>query len=41
LLLTVRQEAAQERKQLEQTQRSLAAYLSDGRMPAVACDQLA
>jgi flagellar biosynthesis/type III secretory pathway chaperone len=41
LLMTVRQEAAQERKQLEQTQRSLAAYLSDGRMPAVACDQLA
>ena len=41
LLLDVRQKIDSERKQLNQVQRGLTAYLSDGRMPAVACDQLA
>ena len=41
LLLEVRQEIDSERKQLNQAQRGLTAYLNDGRMPAVACDQLA
>ncbi len=41
LLLAARQEIDHERKQLNQIQRGLTAYLSDGRMPAVACDQLA
>ena len=41
LLMTVRQEIEQEQKQLNQVQRGLNAYLNDGRMPAVACDQLA
>jgi predicted nuclease with TOPRIM domain len=41
LLLDVRREITSERKHLNQVQRGLTAYLSDGRMPAVACDQLA
>jgi hypothetical protein len=41
LLLVARQQIDQERRQLNQVQRGLTAYLNDGRMPAVACDQLA
>lgn len=41
LLLEVRQEIDQERQRLNQAQRGLTAYLNEGRMPAVACDQLA
>lgn len=41
LLLTVRQEVAQEQQHLNQVQRGLTAYLNEGRIPAVACDQLA
>jgi hypothetical protein len=41
LLLVVRQEIDGEQKQLNQVQRGLTAYLNEGRMPAVACDQLA
>lgn len=41
LLLAVRKEIEQERRQLDQTQRGLTAYMNEGRMPAVACDQLA
>ena len=41
LLLVARQEIDHEQKQLNQTQRGLTAYLNEGRMPAVACDQLA
>ena len=41
LLLAARKEIEQERRQLDQTQRGLSAYLNEGRMPAVACDQLA
>ncbi len=40
-LLVVRQELDGEQKQLNQAQRGLTAYLNEGRMPAVACDQLA
>ncbi|MBS1812403.1 MAG: hypothetical protein JST84_29830 [Acidobacteria bacterium] len=41
LLMEVRQQIDLERKQLNQVQRGLTAYLNEGRMPAVACDQLA
>ena len=41
LLLEVRQSIDHEQKQLNQAQRGLTAYLNEGRMPAVACDQLA
>jgi hypothetical protein len=41
LLLEARQELAQDRKHLDYVQRGLTAYLNEGRMPAVACDQLA
>lgn len=41
LLLEVRGEIDSEWKQMNQAQRGLTAYLNDGRMPAVACDQLA
>lgn len=41
LLLTVRQEVAHEQQHLNQVQRGLTAYLNEGRIPAVACDQLA
>ncbi len=41
LLLEVRGEIDSEWKQLNQAQRGLTAYLNEGRMPAVACDQLA
>lgn len=41
LLLSVREEIGEERKKLNYTTRSLTAYLNEGRMPAVACDQLA
>lgn len=41
LLMAVREEITQERKSLDQTQRGLSAYLNDGRIPAMACDQLA
>ncbi len=41
LLLEVRGEIDSESKQLNQVQRGLTAYLNEGRMPAVACDQLA
>lgn len=41
LLLEARQAIDHEQKQLHQTQRGLTAYLNEGRMPAVACDQLA
>ncbi|HEX4949609.1 MAG TPA: hypothetical protein VFZ34_23235 [Blastocatellia bacterium] len=41
LLLAARQEIEQEWKQVHQVQRGLTAYLNEGRMPAVACDQLA
>lgn len=40
-LLEVRQSIDYEQKQLNQAQRGLTAYLNEGRMPAVACDQLA
>jgi hypothetical protein len=41
LLLSVREEVGEEKKQLNHATRSLTAYLNEGRMPAVACDQLA
>lgn len=41
LLMEVRQQIDLDRKQLNQVQRGLTAYLNEGRMPAVACDQLA
>jgi hypothetical protein len=41
LLMSVRAEIEHEQKQLRQMQRGLSAYRNDGRMPAVACDQLA
>ena len=41
MLLEVRQQIDLERRQLNQMQRGLTAYLNEGRMPAVACDQLA
>jgi hypothetical protein len=41
LLLRMREEIGEESKKLNHTARSLTAYLNEGRMPAVACDQLA
>lgn len=41
LLLEVRQEIEQQTQRLTQAQRGLTAYLNEGRLPAVACDQLA
>lgn len=41
LLLAVREEIDQQRRQLNHAQRGLTAYLNEGRMSAVACDQLA
>jgi flagellar biosynthesis/type III secretory pathway chaperone len=41
LLLAVRREMEKEQAHLNQMRRGLTAYLNEGRMPAVACDQLA
>lgn len=41
LLLRMREAIGEESKKLNHTARSLTAYLNEGRMPAVACDQLA
>ena len=41
LLFEVRQEIDQQSQRLTQAQRGLTAYLNEGRLPAVACDQLA
>jgi hypothetical protein len=41
LLLELREDLDQQRQHLTRAQRGLTAYLNEGRMPAVACDQLA
>lgn len=41
LLLELREDIDQQRQHLTRAQRGLTAYLNEGRMPAVACDQLA
>lgn len=40
-LLALRADVEQQRQHLTRAQRGLTAYLNEGRMPAVACDQLA